>query len=50
MENIKSQLEVVINALNNVEAKGLQNMSNIIGSINILQQIVSSLEESPEEE
>lgn len=45
---IKKNLEIVMNALNNVEVKGMQNLSNIVGSINILQQVYESIE-PPEE-
>lgn len=45
---IKKNLEIVINALNNVEVKGMQNLSNIVGTINILQQIYNEID-PPEE-
>lgn len=44
----KKNLEIVINALNNVEVKGMQNLSNIVGTINILQQIYNEID-PPEE-
>ena len=47
-EEIKKNLEIVINALNNVEVKGMQNLSNIVGTINILQQIYNEID-PPEE-
>ena len=49
MEEIRNKIEIVINALNNVETKGVQNMSNMVGCINILQQIHEALNESQEE-
>lgn len=48
MEEIKNNIAVVINALNNIETKGFQNLSNLVGCINILQKTLEAI--PPEEE
>jgi len=48
METIKNNIALVINALNNVETKGVQNLNNLVGSINILQETLNKLSEPPE--
>lgn len=50
METVKNNITLVINALNNVETKGMQNMNNLVGSINILQETLNLLAQPPEEE
>lgn len=50
MNKVKNNITLVINALNNVETKGVQNMNNLIGSINILQETLGLLDQPPEEE
>lgn len=50
MDKVKNNITLVINALNNVETKGVQNMNNLIGSINILQETLGLLDQPPEEE
>ena len=43
-ENIIQNINAVINALNNVTVCGKQNLYNLSGSINILEDIVSYIE------
>ena len=43
METIINNINVVIKALNNIEVKGYQNMSNLLGSINSLSEIVNTI-------
>ena len=43
-ENIIQNITAVINALNNVTVCGKQNLYNLSGSINILEDIVSYIE------
>lgn len=43
-ENIVQNINAVINALNNVTVCGKQNLYNLSGSINILEDIVSYIE------
>lgn len=50
MEEIKNNITIVINALNNVETKGFQNLSNLSGCISILQKILETMNQPPEEE
>lgn len=45
-----TNLTTVINVLNNIEVKGLQNMDNLAGSIRILNEIVKYLSEMPTEQ
>lgn len=50
MDKVKENILLVIDALNNVETKGVRNMNNLVGSINILQDILKTLSQPPEEE
>lgn len=47
---IIDNLNTVIQALNNVEVKGAQNMANIVGSINILTGIIEELSKEANKE
>lgn len=48
MNELIRNIEIAIQALNNVETKGYQNMNNLIGSINVLQGVVDAMKKPPE--
>lgn len=45
-ENVLERLTVVLNALNSVYVRGKENLANMTGSIQVLEEVLSMLSEA----